>query len=144
MKLKVFDNDSRSANQGFRTVVRSIGANLTNGAVTFSSLLRKELGLETGDTVFFAQDEDSKEDWYLCKTKAENGIVLRAKKNGGWAKKSGKDGITLYFCNRLIVSQLLATIKAKHSASFLVATKPVSADGHEWYKLVTAKPLRAK
>ena len=142
MNLKIYDNNSRSANHGFRAGVRSIGVGIKNGAITFSALIAKELGLNVGDHILFAQDEDNG-DWFVGKTSAENGLILRAKKNGGWAKKC-RQSITLYFCNRLIVSKLLDACKAKNSATFLIATKPVKADGQEWFKVVTSKPLRIK
>ena len=139
MRLKIFDNNSRSANHGCRVSMRSIGVSLKTGGISFSVMLQKGMGLTHGGRVLFAQDEDSG-DWFIAKTDAETGIMLRTKKNGGWAKAF----TSVYFCNRLISEKLLASCKAKASATFLIAEKPTKVDGQEWYKIVTSKPLRSK
>lgn len=85
---------------------------------------------------------DTAGDWFISKTDSPDGLSLRLKKNGGWAKNDKASSFTLYFCNRFIAQHILATVKAKKAATLLVSAKPVQAEGLEWFKVVTAKPLR--
>lgn len=138
MKLKIFDKRTCGISRT-RAVVRSMSMSRTNGAVSFSQTLKTELKLKAGMSVQIAQDEDSKNDWYISFSDSQTGFTVKERKNTGYAKECSP---TAYFINRAIANKMLDFIKAPKSATMLVGEKCISVDGMDWYKIVISKPLR--
>ena len=140
MKLIIYDKDSCESS-GRRVGVRSISITRMPGSFMFSQSAQKELHIKDGQGVFLAQDDESKNVWYMSLSDDDNGFTVRKRKNGGYAKECAP---TLYFCNRFTANKLLDTLKATKAATLLIGTKPTIIDGKEWYKIIVSKPLRIK
>lgn len=140
MKLIIYDK-SNSETPNRRVGVRSISITRIPGSFSFSQTAQRDLKIKEGQSVFLAQDDESKHDWYMSLSDDENGFTVRKRKNGGYAKDFAP---TLYFCNRFIANKLLDTVKAAKAATLLISTKPTIIDGREWYKIIVSKPLRIK
>lgn len=138
MKLKIYDKKTCSF-RGHNIGVRSMNISRTNGTCMFSSTLQSELKIKVGQSVQIAQDEESKNDWYISFSESPTGFIIREKKNGGYAKNCMN---TMYFINKAIANKMLDFIKASKSATMLIGEKPIKVDGMDWYKIVTSKPLR--
>lgn len=139
MKLLIFDKNS-SKSEVFRQGMRSISMNRKNSMISFSKAVQQELQIKDGKLVMFAQDEDSKDDWYICVTDDNDGIPVHSKKNGGY----GSGYLSTCIFNKMLSNKLLDVVKADKSATFLISAKPVTQDGKDWYKIVMAKPLTKK
>ncbi len=140
MKLIIYDKDScESYNK--RVGVRSISITRVPGSFAFSQAAQKELKFKDGQGLFLAQDEESKNDWYISLADTDNGFTIRKRRNSGYAKRCVP---TLYFCNRYMANRLLDTVKASKAATLLISTKPTIIDGKEWYKIIVSKPIRIK
>lgn len=139
MKLMIFDRTS-SDSAICRAGVRSLNINRGSGAITLSRTAAKEMGVIAGQSVVLAQDEEKPDDWYVCFSAGENGFTVRMK-NSGHAK-GGEE--PLYITCKAVAHRILDTVKVPHSATLLISPTPVKADGLEWYKIVTAKPLRKR
>lgn len=136
MKLIIFDKTN--VETPARSGVRSINVNRSNGSITFSKAVQKDLNIKAGAYVIVAQDEESKNDWFINFSDSGNGFQLNQRKNSGWAKDCAP---SLYFINKFVANKILDCVKAQKSASFLIGANPVKVDGRDWYKIVTAKPL---
>lgn len=138
MKLLIFDkNQSRS---GIHSWIRSISVNRNTSIIMFSKAICQDQQIKEGRYVMLAQDEDSKDDWYICITDDSSGIPVRIKKKGGFGTKCTSP----YIFNKLLSNKLLDVVRANKSATLLIGAKPVMLDCKEWYKIVTAKPLVKK
>lgn len=136
MKLSIFDRTNSSPKTS-KTGVRSLYFTRKTGAIMLSSTLKNEERIDSSWVCFIAQDEDSPKDWYIAFSQnTEDGFQLREKKNG-----QGTDA-TLMFCNRFITGKLLDTFKIQKSATFLISEKHTYDGGLNWFKIVTAKPLK--
>lgn len=136
MKLIIFDKTS--VETPARSGVRSINVNRTSGAITFSKAAQKEMKIQVGQRVIVAQDEESKNDWFISFSDNINGFQLNQRKNSGWAKDCEP---SLYFVNKFVANKILDCVKAQKSASFLIGITPIKEDGRDWYKIVTSKSL---
>lgn len=140
MKLIIYDKlSSESSNR--RVGVHSISITRNPGSFSFSQTAQRDLKIKERQGVFLAQDDESKNDWYICFADSDSGFTIRKRKNGGYAKDFAP---TLYFCNRRIANKLLDTVKAAKAATLLISTKPTIIDNTEWYKIIVSKPLRIK
>ncbi len=95
-------------------------------------------GLKPGVCIVVAKDEDSRNDWYL--TFGENleiGTKLRLLHRGRRINSMRTQ-------NKEAVNDILNSVKAEQSATFLISKSPKLIDGKTWYKILTAKPIRIK
>lgn len=138
MKLQVFDKFTGKPQLG-RPALRSISVYKSNGSISFSDIVVKDLGITLDHKVLIAKDEDVKNQWYLAVSKEfENGINLRIKKNGGVFK----DVIT-YACScRYAVDNILEDCKVEKNALFLIGNKPKEIDGVKWFPIIS-KPYKS-
>ena len=115
--------------------------NRRNAKVVFSRLASQALGLTTQQSLIFAKDEDTKNDWYLSilsSSETAAGLAIRNHKGSGYHEGNTPHCITC----RALVTELLDSLKAKKGASLLLAQTPKEIDGKKWYQIMTAKPLR--
>lgn len=140
MKLVIF-NKTNSASTS-RPGLCSINVNRNSYSITFSQASRRKLGIKAGWHVLVAQDEDSKNDWFIGFSEKDNGgFKVNEKKGSGFTK--GREP-SVYFRNKFVVNKLLDAVEAQRSASFLVSAKPVRQDGVDWYNILTVEPLMKK
>ncbi|WP_320980009.1 hypothetical protein [Bacteroides sp.] len=140
MKLIIYDK-SNSETPNRRVGVRSISVTRKPGTFSFSQTAQRDLEIKDGYGVLLAQDDESKNDWYICFADSDSSFTIRKRRNGGYAKDFAP---TLYFSNKFIANRLLDTIKAAKAATLLISTKPTIINSKEWYKIVISKPLRIK
>ena len=137
MKLKIYER-RKSQVHARPSLVQMIKANRRGGYFSFNITATEVFGLEPGCRIVVANDEDSRNDWYLAfGNNLENGTKLR-----------------LLHCRRKIdsmrtqnkeaVNGILNSVKAEQSATFLISKSPKLIDGKTWYKILTAKPIRIK
>lgn len=140
MKLIIYDK-SNSETPNRHAGVRSISVTRIPGSFSFSQTAQRDLEIKDGHGILLAQDDENKNDWYICFADSDSSFTIRKRRNGGYAKGLAP---TLYFSNKFIANRLLDTVKATKAATLLISTKPTIIDGKEWYKIVTSKPLRIK
>ena len=106
------------------------------GRIGLNSFLVRTLKLDTGDRMIMAQDLDTRNDWYISfgedNTEGYRMSQLRAKQPG--------KGLVAYY-SREAINNILDSVKAETSATFLVGTNsPKQYDGRTWYRVLTATP----
>lgn len=128
MKLFIYNKEnalSTSARNGERT----IRLNRRNGVIYISRSLSDELQLQENDKLLFANDEENKKDWYLCKTSDDSGFTI----------KNDKAGVR--FTNKFLSAKILDSVKIEANATFLVAKDPTEVDGTKYYKIIASSPV---
>lgn len=114
-----------------------INANRKGGYFSLNIKAIELFGLEPGCRIVVANDEDSRNDWYLAfGNNLENGTKLRLT----YRKRSNN----MRTQNKEAVNAILNSVKAEQSATFLISKSPKLIDGKTWYKILTAKPIRIK
>lgn len=102
---------------------RLVNANRKGGYFSFNSKCIRELGLTNETRILIAKDEESRNDWYVAFGEKLDGMKLRAQ-------------------YKTAAIEILDSVKAEKSATFLLAAKPTEQDGIEWYRIMTATPIR--
>lgn len=135
MKLKIYDW-KRPAVKPPKSKFQTVGLN-RHGRFCFSHAAQEVLGFEDGQYVAFAKDEDSRNDWYVTfEADCNTGSKIRLAKNSRNKKGS------LITNNKEAANAILDTVKAEKGASLLIARVPTPINGKNWYKILTAKPMR--
>ncbi|MEY8591461.1 hypothetical protein AALK14_08425 [Butyricimonas hominis] len=130
MKLFIYNKEnalSISARSGERT----IRLNRSNGVIYISRSLSDELQLQESDKLLFANDEENKKDWYLCKTNDNSGFTI----------KNDKAGVR--FTNKFLSAKILDSVKIEANATFLVTKDPTEVDGAKYYRIIVSSPITA-
>ena len=136
MKLKIYER-RKSQVHARPSLVQMINANRKGGYFSLNIKAIELFGLEPGCRIVVANDEDSRNDWYLAfGNNLENGTKLRLT----YRKRSNN----MRTQNKEAVNALLNSVKAEQSATFLISKSPKLIDGKTWYKILTAKPIRIK
>lgn len=111
---------------------RLVSAN-RRGYFGFSCKCVRELGLTNETRILIAKDEESRNDWYIAFGQEPDGVKL-------WAQ--GRPINSYRAQNKAAAIEILDSVKAEKSATFLLAVKPIVQDGIEWYRIMTATPIR--
>lgn len=136
MKLKIYER-RKSQVHARPSLVQMINANRKGGYFSLNIKAIELFGLEPGCRIVVANDEDSRNDWYLAfGNNLENGTKLRLT----YRKRSNN----MRAQNKEAVNAILNSVKAEQSATFLISKSPKLIDGKTWYKILTAKPIRIK
>lgn len=113
---------------------RLVNANRKGGYFSFNSKCIRDLGLTNETRILIAKDEESRNDWYIAFGKElPESMKLRAQ---------GKPTSGYRAQYKTAAIEILDSVKAEKSATFLLATKPIEQDGIEWYRVMTATPIR--
>lgn len=136
MKLKIYER-RKSQVHARPSLVQMINANRKGGYFSLNIKAIELFGLEPGCRIVVANDEDSRNDWYLTfGNNLENGTKLRLT----YRKRSNN----MRTQNKEAVNAILNSVKAEQSATFLISKSPKLIDGKTWYRILTAKPIRIK
>lgn len=136
MKLKIYER-RKSQVHARPSLVQLINANRKGGYFSLNIKAIELFGLEPGCRIVIANDEDSRNDWYLAfGNNLENGTKLRLT----YSKRSNN----MRTQNKEAVNAILNSVKAEQSATFLISKSPKLIDGQTWYKILTAKPIRIR
>ena len=136
MKLKIYER-RKSQVHARPSLVQMINANRKGGYFSLNIKAIELFGLEPGCRIVVANDEDSRNDWYLAfGNNLENGTKLRLT----YRKRSNN----MRTQNKEAVNAILISVNAEQSATFLISKSPKLIDGKTWYKILTAKPIRIK
>lgn len=128
MKLVVY-NKMNALPLGQKSKERTIRFNQSNGVIYISRFLAKEMELKDGDKIIFANDEESKKDWFIGKTNDEYGFVLH----------SSKAGVRVQ--SKFICNSVLNATKTDCNATFLVAKEATEYNGNKFFKIITSSPF---
>ena len=122
---------------------RLVNANRKGGYFSFNSKCIRELGLTNETRILIAKDEESRNDWYVAFGEKLDGMKLRAqgKPTSGY-RAQGKPTSGYRAQYKTAAIEILDSVKAEKSATFLLAAKPIEQDGIEWYRIMTATPIR--
>lgn len=137
MKLKIYER-RKSEVHARPSLVQMINANRKGGYFSLNVKAVELFGLKPGVCIVVAKDEDSRNDWYL--TFGENleiGTKLRLLHRRRRINSMRTQ-------NKEAVNDILNSVKAEQSATFLISKSPKLIDGQTWYKILTAKPIRIK
>ena len=137
MKLKIYER-RKSQVHARPSLVQMINVNRKGGYFSLNVKAVELFGLKPGVCIVVAKDEDSRNDWYL--TFGENleiGTKLRLLHRGRRINSMRTQ-------NKEAVNDILNSVKAEQSATFLISKSPKLIDGKTWYKILTAKPIRIK
>ena len=136
MKLKIYER-KKSQVHARPSLVQMINANRKGGYFSLNIKAIELFGLEPGCRIVVANDEDSRNDWYLTfGNNLENGTKLRLT----YRKRSNN----MRTQNKEAVNAILNSVKAEQSATFLISKSPKLIDGKTWYKILTANPIRIR
>lgn len=136
MKLKIYER-RKSQVHARPSLVQLINANRKGGYFSLNIKAIELFGLEPGCRIVIANDEDSRNDWYLAfGNNLENGTKLRLT----YSKRSNN----MRTQNKEAVNAILNSVKAEQSATFLISKSPKLIDGKTWYKILTSKPIRMR
>lgn len=116
-----------------RSQERLVNVNRKGGCFNFNSKCIQELGLTNETKILIAKDDESRNDWYVAFGHELDGMRL-------WAQ--GKPTIAYRAQSKTAAIEILDSVKAEKSATFLLAAKPTEQDGIEWYRIMTATPIR--
>lgn len=135
MRLEIIKRETPGTRE--RAIERIVSINLKTGYLSFNSRCTSDFGLSRETKVLIAKDGDSRNDWYLA-------IGTRLPGDGDRISlvEQGKKTSTYRGMHRTAAREILASVKAEKSASFIIAAKPVVQDGVEWYRIMTATPIR--
>lgn len=132
MALTIYGKNKPAPHGGAnKSEVRLVSVNKRWGAITFNQCTVRELGIETGMKVLFANDEDTNA-WYFSfgsDDEIKDGSKLR------------ENGSTMRTQNRLVSAKILAKLD-KERATFNVSQYPLREDGKEWWKILIKTPYR--
>lgn len=140
MELTIYTK-MKQRGPGLTSVERILAVNRKGGYLLLNVRLIEEFGMKGGERVLIAQDNDSRNDWY---------ITVGADLPGGSKAipvGKGRDGrpLSMRLQNKSATAALLDFVKAEYSASFLVATRSTRMqDGRDWYRILTATPKRKR
>lgn len=113
---------------------RLVTVNRKGGYFSFNGKCMRDLGLSNETKILVAKDEDSRNDWYIAFGKElPESMKLRAQ---------GKPTYGYRAQYKLAVREILDSVKAEKSATFLLAAKPIEIDGIKWYRIMTSTPIR--
>lgn len=141
MKLKTFETEN-PRNWNIKTDTRTMSANRKGGFFSFNTKTIQDFNLKLGDRVVVAQDEDSRNDWYVRFVEAgnETGSKLRVNR-----ENKGKRIYGMRTNNLAASTAILDSVRATYSATFIIATTPTKmADGTIWYRVLTANPIMTR
>lgn len=132
MKLQIIQRAHGGGNSP-QSQVRLVNANRKGGHFSFNYKCVRELGLTCETRILIAKDEESRNDWYVAFGKELDGMKLQkqGKPTGGYKAR-----------HKIAAIEILDSVKAEKSATFLLAAKPIEQDGIEWYRIMTATPIR--
>lgn len=132
MKLRII---KRAHGGGIRQAKdRLVNTNRKGGYFTFNTRCVQDLGLTSKTSILIAKDEESRNDWYVAfGTGLPGSMKLRAQ---------GKPTSGYRAQYRDAAIEILDSVKAEKSATFLLAAKPTEQEGIEWYRIMTATPIR--
>lgn len=137
MKLKIYER-RQSQVHARPSLVQMINANRKGGYFCLNIKAIELFGLEPGYRIVVANDEDSRNDWYLTFGKdLEIGTKLRVMPRGNKINSMRTQ-------NKEAVNAILNSVKAENGATFLLSKSPKLIDGRAWYKILTAKPIRIR
>ena len=137
MKLKIYER-RKSEVHARPSLVQMINVNRKGGYFSLNVKAVELFGLKPGVCIVVAKDEDSRNDWYL--TFGENleiGTKLRLLHRGRRINSMRTQ-------NKEAVNDILNSVKAEQSATFLISKSPKLIDGKTLYKILTAKAIRIK
>ena len=132
MKLQIIKRAHGGGNFS-QSQERLVNANRKGGYFNFNRKCIQELALTTETRILIAKDEESRNDWFVAFGQELDGIKLRSQ---------GKPKTGYRAQHRSAVIKILDSVKAEKSATFLLAAKPIKQDGIEWYRIMTATPIR--
>lgn len=113
---------------------RLVNANRKGGYFSFNSKCIRDFGLDNDIRILIAKDTDSRNDWYVAfGSELPEGMKLRTQ---------GKPTSGYRAQYKTAAVEILDAVKAEKSATFLIAAKPIEQDGIEWYRIMTANPIR--
>lgn len=137
MKLKIYERQ-KSQVHARPSLVQMINANRKGGYFSLNVKAVELFGLTPGCCIVVAKDEDSRNDWYLTFGKnLEIGTKLRFIHHG-------RKISSMRTQNKEAVNDILNSVKAEQSATFLISKSPKLVDGKTWYKILTAKPIKIR
>lgn len=117
-----------------------MSANRKGGYFSINVRLMEDLGMKGTERVLIAKDDESRNDWYIT--------IGEDLDNGSKVRPMGHDKerpFSMRFQNKAAVEDILDSVKADASASFIVATKATRMpDGRTWYRILTSIPKRKK
>ncbi len=114
---------------GQKSKERTIRFNQSNGVIYISRFLAKEMELKDGGKIIFANDEESKKNWFISKTNDEYGFVLH----------SSKAGVRVQ--SKFICNSVLNATKTNCNATFLVAKEATEYNGNKFFKIIISSPF---
>lgn len=124
---------------GNASTERRIHIDRGNYRFDLNARLLRDIGLTGGERVIIAKDEDSRNDWYFTVTTDEGAKIRIANRN-----KDG-DPLTAVFYNKAAANEILNSVNAMNSATFIVAAKATKMpDGRAWYRIMTAIPTKTR
>lgn len=139
MKLTTYERKKPSV-QAKASETRLLSANRKGGYFSINVRLMEDLGMKGTERVLIAKDDESRNDWYIT--------IGEDLDNGSKVRPMGHDKerpFSMRFQNKAAVEDILDSVKADASASFIVATKATRMpDGSTWYRVLTAIPKRKK
>lgn len=139
MDLKIYSKEGRWRNLGYNaTGIINIHK---KGQICLNAYMVSTLGLQPGDQMVIAKDIDTRNDWYISfGDEAIQGFKM------SWLHSRNRKTLTLAgYYNLKAVQEILKSVNAEVSASFIIATeKPKTYGGRQWYRILTSNPIHLR
>lgn len=135
MALKIYGKNKPTPH-GMVSTIRLCTVNKKWGYLSFNACTIRELGMEKGMRMLFAQDTDTKA-WFFAFGDTENmasGSLLHT------SRKNGKV-VAMRVQHKGVIEKLCEAAKSD-TATFNISMHPKREDGREWYRIITTTPYR--
>ena len=114
--------------------IRAIRISTDAHSAWFNACATRELELQTGQRVLFAQDTDTKHWYFTFGFDLTDGAKIRA---------VSKHTKCMRCCCKQVAQMICAQVKSE-SITCGIAKEPKVIDGLKWYRILTSTPIRVK
>lgn len=136
MALRIYGKHKPTP-RGSVSTIRLCTANKKWGLINFNVCTIRELGMEKGMRMLFAQDTDTKA-WFFAFGATENmasGSLLSPVRRNGRV-------VSMRVKHKGVIEKLCEAAKSD-TATFNISMRPKRENGREWYRIITTTPYRA-
>ena len=135
MALKIYGKNKPTPH-GMVSTIRLCTVNKKWGYLSFNACSIRELGMEKGMKMLFAQDTDTKAGFFAfgdTENMASGSLLHPSRKNG--------KVVAMRVQHKGVIEKLCEAAKSD-TATFNISMHPKREDGREWYRIITTTPYR--
>lgn len=118
--------------------IRLCSINRKYSVLSFNACTTRELGMDKGMRMLFAQDSDTNV-WFFAFGETDN------MKDGSLVRPQIKNGklVGVRVQNKVVIDKICDEVKADR-ATFNISMHPKREGGREWYRIITTTPYKVE